>query len=130
MPFNNRNTQNARRNSNRKVIWFNPPYSQNMKNNIGKLFIKPVRKHFPKNNKYHKIFNLNTSNLSYCCTTNVGNIINQYNMLSRTNDNNNCKCNCKSKPNCPLDGTCLTQCLVKKATSMTSINSFVYQDYF
>ena len=51
---------------------FNPPYSQNVKTNIGKLFLKLVRKRFPQNSKYHKIFNLNTSRLSYCCTTNVG----------------------------------------------------------
>ena len=51
MSYNNSNTQNARRNRNRKVIWFNPPYSQNVKTNIGKLFIKLVRKHFPENNK-------------------------------------------------------------------------------
>ena len=73
--YNNSNTRNARRNRNRKVTWFNPPYSQNVKTNIGKLFIKPVRKHFHKGNKYRKIFNLNTLKLSYCCTTNVGNII-------------------------------------------------------
>ena len=41
------NTQNARRNRNRKVIWFNPPYSQNVKTNIGKMFIKLVREQFP-----------------------------------------------------------------------------------
>ena len=100
----NSNTQNARRNRN-KVIWFNPPYSQNVKN-IGKLFIKLVRKHFPKKNKYHKIFNLNTLKLSYCCTTSVGNIIKQHNskVLSKTNDKNNRKFNCRSKPNCPLNG--------------------------
>ena len=73
--YNNSNSQNARRNRNRKVICFNLPYCQNVKTNIGKLFIKLVRKHFPKNSKYHKIFNLNTLKLSYCCTTNVGNII-------------------------------------------------------
>ena len=61
-----------------KVIWLNPPYSQNVKTNIGKLFIKFVRKQFPKNNKHHKILNLNTLKLSYCCTTNVGNIIKQH----------------------------------------------------
>ena len=99
-----------------------------MKANIGKLFIKLVRKHFPKNSKYHKIFNLNTLKLSYCCTTNVWNIIKQHNskVLSKTNDNNNRKCSCRSKPNCPLNGECLTQCLVYKATSTTSSNSFVY----
>ena len=110
----NSNTQNARRKRNRKVIWFNPPYSQNVKTNIGKLFLKLVRKHFPKNNKYHKIFNLNNLKLSCCCATNVGSIIKQHNskVLNKTNDNNNRKCDCKSKPNCPLNGECFTQCLV------------------
>ena len=75
MSYNNSNSQNARRNRNRKVICFNLSYCQNVKINIGKLFIKLVRKHFPKSGKYHKIFNLNTLKLSYCCTTNVGNII-------------------------------------------------------
>ena len=124
----NSNTQNARRNRNRKVIWFSPPYSQNVKTNIGKLLMKLVRKHFPKNNKYHKIFNLNTLKLGYCCTNNVGNIIKQHNskVLSKTNENNNRKCNGRSKPNCPLNVACLTQCLVYKATSATSSNSFIY----
>ena len=98
-----------------------------MKTNIGRLFMKLVRKHFPKNSKYHKIFNLNTLRLSYGCTTNVGNI-KQLNsqVLNKTNDNINRKCNCSSKPNCLLNGECLTQCLIYKATSTTSSNSFVY----
>ena len=121
MSYNNSNTQNAWRNRNRKVIWFNPPYSQNVKTNIGKLFIKFVRKHFPNNSKYHKIFNLNTLKLSYCHTTNVGNIIKQHNskVLDKTNDNIN-------HNHCPLNGECLTQCLVYKATSATSSNNFAY----
>ena len=45
------------RNRNRKVFWFNPKYSQIVKINIGKLFIKLVRKHFL------KILNLNTLKL-------------------------------------------------------------------
>ena len=127
MSHNNSNTQNAWRNKNRKVIWFNPPYSQNMKTNIGKMFIKFVRKYFPRNNKYHKIFKLNTLKLSYCCTTNVGDIIKHNSkVLSKTNDNNNRKCNCRSKQDYPLNGECLIQCLVYKSTSTTSSNSFVY----
>ena len=39
MSYNNNNTQNARRNGNKKVICSNSPYSQNVKTNIGKLFI-------------------------------------------------------------------------------------------
>ena len=127
MSFNNSNTQNTRKNRNKKLIWFNPPYSQNVETNIGKLLIKLVMKHFPKNNKYHNIFNLNTLKLSYC-RTNVGNIIKQHNskVLSKAKDNNNRKCKCRSKPNCLLNGECLSQCLVYKATSTTSSNSFVY----
>ena len=46
--------------------------------------------------------------------------------MNKTNDNINRKWNCRSKPNCPFNGECLTQCLVYKATSATSRNSFVY----
>ena len=128
MSYNNSNTQNARRNRNRYVIYFNPPYSQNVRTKIGKLFIKLVRKQLPKNKKYYNIFNINFLKLSYCCTTNVGNIIKQHNskVLSKTKDSNNRKCNCRSKPNCPLNSECLTQYLVYKATSTTSNNSFLY----
>ena len=38
-------------------------------------------------------------------------------VLSKTTYNNNDKCNSRSKPNCPLNEECLTQCLVYKATS-------------
>ena len=97
-----------------------------MKTNIGKLFIKLVRKHFPKNSKYNKVFS--TLKLSYFCTNNVGNIIKQHNskVLSKTNDNIICKCNCRSKPNCPLNGECLTQCLVYKTKSKSSKTSLAY----
>ena len=45
----------------RKIIWFNPPYSMNVETNIGKTFLKLIGKHFPKTNKFHKIFNRNKS---------------------------------------------------------------------
>ena len=65
--------ENARRNRNRKVIWFNPPYSLNVKPNIGKVFLNLVRKHFPRSHKLMKIFNLNTSKISYSSMPNVKN---------------------------------------------------------
>ena len=57
----------SNRNINRKIIWFNPPFSQNVKTNIGKTFIKLVKKHFPKHHKLSKIFNTSTLKLSYGC---------------------------------------------------------------
>ena len=32
----------------RKIIWFNPPYSVNVKTNIGKIFLSLLKKHFEK----------------------------------------------------------------------------------
>ena len=99
-----------------------------MKTNISKVFIKLVKKHFLKSNKYNQLFNLNTLRPSYYCTINVGNIIKQHNckVLSETNDNHNRKGNWKSKPNFPLSGGCLAECLEYKVISTTSYNSFVY----
>jgi len=39
----------------RKIIWFNPSNSMNVKTNIGKSFLKLIDKHFPKAHKYHKL---------------------------------------------------------------------------
>ena len=48
----------------RKIIWFNPPFSLSVKTNIGKLFFKMLKKHFPKANQLSKIFNKNTIKLA------------------------------------------------------------------
>ena len=32
----------------RKVIWFNPPFSLNVKTNVGKIFLRLVKRHFAK----------------------------------------------------------------------------------
>ena len=71
--------ENARRNRNRKVIWFNPPNSLNVKTNIVKVFLKLLRKRFPGSHKLSKIFNLNTITIKYSSMPNVKNLIKQHN---------------------------------------------------
>ena len=44
----------TKKNRKRKIIWFNPPFSKNMKTNIDKLFFKLFNKHFPPNSKLNK----------------------------------------------------------------------------
>ena len=63
----------------RKIIWFNPPYNKSVVTNVAKSFLKLLDKHFPKNNKLHKIFNLNSVKVSYNCTENISQIINSHN---------------------------------------------------
>ena len=98
--------ENARRNRNRKVIWFNPPYSLNVKTNIGKVFLKLVRKHFPRSHKLSKIFNLNTIKISYSSMPNIKNLIKQHNskILSNDQDKMQWPCNCRMKDSCLLNG--------------------------
>ena len=45
----------------RKIIWFNPPYSSTVKTNVGKLFLKLVKQHFPKGHKLYRIFKVGLS---------------------------------------------------------------------
>ena len=62
--YSNDNTSNIppskRRNRKRKIIWFNPLYSKNIRTNIAHNFLHLIDKHFPKSSCLHKIFNHNT----------------------------------------------------------------------
>ena len=120
--------ENARQNRNRKVIWFNPPYSLNVKTNIGKVFLKLVRKHFTRSHKLSKIFNLNTIKINYSSMPNVKNLIKQHNskILNKDQDKIQRPCNCRIKESCHLNGKCFRQCMVYKAE--LSFNA-TYKEY-
>ena len=120
---------NVRRHRNSKVIWFNPPYSLNVKANIGKVFLKLVRKHFPRSHKLSKIFNLNTIKISYSSMPNVKNLIKQHNskILNKDRDKIQRPCNCGMKESCPLNSKCLHQCMVYKAEVSTNTT---YKEYY
>ena len=59
----------------RRIIWFNPPYNQNVSTNIGKIFLKLVDKNFPRTHRLHKTFNRNIIKVSYSCMSNVQQLI-------------------------------------------------------
>ena len=101
----------------RKIIWFNPPYSRNVKTNVDKIFLKLVKKHFADDEKLAKIFNKNTIEVSNSCMKNIGSIISSHNK-SVLNPKSKEKhgCNCKNKDDCPLGNECLTPNLIHEAT--------------
>ena len=68
-------TQQPYRNRQCNVIWFNPPFSKNVKTNIACSFLHLVDSHFPAGHKLHKIFNRNTVKVRYSCMNNVRSII-------------------------------------------------------
>ena len=115
-------SQNARRNQNRQIIWFNPPFSLNVKTFIGKEFFKLIRKHFSRNHSFRKILNLTTIKISYSSMKNMKNLIRQHNVRVLKNQEHSEKrsCNCRVNDNCPFDGKCLRECIVYQANVVTN----------
>ena len=116
-------TQQPRRNRQRNIIWFNLPFSKNVKTNIARSFLKLVDTHFPISNKLHKISNRNTDKVSYSCTSNVKSIITSHNTRivrkSQPQDISAEICNCRNKHACPLQNKCMSKDIVYKATIST-----------
>ena len=122
----NPTSANTNRQRKRNIIWFNPPYSKTVETNIGKKFLKLVDKHFPRNNRYHKIFNRNNLKVSYGCMPNIQAIINSHNKKIVNTEESNLQrgtCNCNDKNLCPLNGECnSTNVLYEASLSSTLIN--------
>lgn len=112
----------------RKVIWFNPPFNQNVKTNLAKRFLYLVDKHFPKHHRYHKLFNRSNVKVSYSCMNNMAAVISSHNakVLNPTPASVPRACNCRQPDNCPLNGKCLTECVVYKATVTSQQNPARY----
>ena len=105
----------------RNIVWFNPPYSENVQTNIGHEFLNPITKHFPKHNRLHKICNKNNINISYSCMPNMSTVILGHNkkLLSTLPKADrptiaDPKCNCRIKTACPLNGECKQKSIVYK----------------
>ena len=100
-----------------------------MKTNIRKLFLKLVRKHFPRSRKFNQVFNLNTIKISYSSMSNVKNLIKQHNLkiLSKDKVKIQRSCNCRIKESCHLNIKFLHQCTVYKAEVTTNT---IYKEYW
>ena len=122
MKFTPPEVQNRRKNRQRNIIWFNPPFSKNVKSKIAEEFLKMVDKHFPPRHRYRKIFNRNNVKVSYSSMPNMKSIISGHNKnvleekreLERT-------CNCRNPEQCPLNGHCLTPETLYQATVTSNL---------
>ena len=109
----------------RNIIWFNPPFNRNVKTSIGRVFINLLDKYFPTGNKLRKIFNGNTVKLSYSSTPNMKQVIDGHNKAILKNakkpEENHFEkmCNCRNEKECPLEGECLQNEVVYRATVTT-----------
>ena len=91
-----------------KIIWLNPSFSNSVKSNVGKQFLKLVRQHFSKGHKLNKIFHKNTLKVSYSCVRNMSSILTSHNKKILAENEKQYECNCRKKDKCPLENNRLT----------------------
>ena len=118
--FSSQRNNNNKKKRKQNIIWFNPPFSENLATNIRKKnFLFIVKIFSSKQHRYRKIFDNQNVKLSYSCVPNMGSIIAQYkkqvlNRLLSANTETP-PCNCRNKRDCPLEGKCRTKCVICKA---------------
>ena len=117
-----------RRRKNRNITWFNPPWSSNVKTNIGAKFLAILKETFPPTHALFKICNRNTLKMSYRCMPNMKREISKHNNKILNGDNGAAAvqqtfgCSCQGTPKkpetCPiLPGIgCLIDNVIYRAT--------------
>ena len=110
------NARNKEKKKRRDIIWFNPPFNQMVKTNLGKKFLALLDYHFPPNHKLRKCLNRNCVKLSYSCTSNMRQIILSHNntLVKASNNRAEEPCNCRGV--CALGGRCNAGPIVYKVT--------------
>jgi len=92
----------AKRSRKRNIVWFNPPYSDHVKTNIRRKFLRLVAIHFPPHHRLHKICNKNNIKVSYSCMPNMAAIISRHNKKVFQHRTDPCRttppCNCRDNP--------------------------------
>ena len=106
--------QQQKQRRSRNIIWFNPPYSLNIRTNTARKSLNLLDKHFPRGQRLHKIFNRNTVKISYSCLPNTFNIIAAHikTILADQHRSNEPHCNCRNRETCPLNGNCLAKHII------------------
>ena len=98
-------------------MWYNPPFSVNVKTNVGKKFLDLLRLHFHPNHRLRSLFNTKTVKVSYCCMRNIASIISGHNkhVLSEEHAEEEPRmCSCRRPNECPMNGKCLARNVIYK----------------
>jgi len=96
-----------KRRRNRKVIYFNPPWDDSIRTNIGANFLRLVDKHFARGSNFSHIFNRQKLKVSYSNMPNLKRLISGHNnkVLNMQQNLRIEDCNCSGGiQTCVLDG--------------------------
>ena len=125
----NENDKNEKKKRKRNIIWYNPPYSANVKTSIRKIFFKLLNKYFSRGHKFYKIFNKNTVKLSCSNTENMASFIAKHNRSILNPNDQVYSYNCTVRNDSPLQHKCLTPGTVYQPT-VTNDNDEVEKIYY
>ena len=108
----------------RNVLWFNPPWNDNVKTNVAQRFLELMDTFIHRDHPFRHLFNRNTVKVSYCTMRNMKAIIKSHNAKVLApppppEPPKMCSCPKAKKAECPLSGQCLTKNVVYKATVST-----------
>ena len=97
------NQNNLQRNRRRNPVWLNPPWSNTIKTNIGREFLRLVDKWFVSNPNLKNRFNRMTIKVPYSTTRNMKSFIVEHNkkILNNQQSENRLNCNC-TRSECPI----------------------------
>ena len=118
----------AKNNRSRRVIWFNPPFSETVKTNVAAKFLTLIDKHFG-NSELKKYFNRSTVKVSYSCLPNIESIISGHNkkILNSEDKADQPSCNCRGGiSTCPMEGKCLNKSIIYKASVKSKNKTCTY----
>ncbi len=98
LKFNSEVGRKAKNRPRKNIIFYNPPFCSSVVDNIGAKSLRIVRKHFGRDNPFHKVLNKNTMKLLYSCMGNIKTIISAHNRkvleeFQGREDKNKKKCN-------------------------------------
>ena len=115
-------TSTRKFNRKRNITWFTPPFSLNVKTNVGAKTLRIIDTCFPKENKLSEIINRNTFKVSYSTMPSFKQVISKHNIKTSNQDRpitaeqrDLTGCNCR-KMVCPMRGECKPDKIIYKAT--------------
>jgi len=122
------NTPNRRnRRRNRKVVWYNPPFSCHVKTDVGRRFLSLLDQHFPPEHRYAGLFNRSKVKVSYSCMPNMETLIKSHNQnILKPQREADTGCNCRDPASCPLNDNCLAGSLTYSALVTARNQEHIY----
>ena len=93
------------------MIWFLPPFSNEVNFNVGRYFLGLVDKHFHKDHKYRMLFNRHNLKIGFSTTPNFRDIVKN----KRKPIQDARACSCRNINSCPLEGNCMVKSIVYEA---------------